>query len=162
MASVLASVADAIAAELNATDFGIEFTAVRSYADWDENLGDLDTLHCDVTPFSVDVSRVSLSEADYKVTIGVLIRKRFATPDAGGKIKLTDIDPLVELLEKIIEHFMPSQESGQAGRLPTMQDAAWDDDSDIKASYSRKVLRGNSQFSGWIHLVYVVPKVPGA
>lgn len=162
MSSVLMQVATAIATELeNATTFSETLSPVVSGADFDTKLESLGTLRVDVCPASAKSTLQARGRLKYTVAVDVLVRKKFAAADreTDGQIKMTSLATLLELVEGIGEYFAPCQPNQTGRRLTTLTDAAWDSSSEIKANYSRKMLREAGQFSGWITLVYVLSKV---
>lgn len=114
MSSSITQLADEIAAVINtaeqAGDYGaLEFTARRSYPDWDDDFNDLKDLAVDVVPVTsggdlVELDSVSTGSSDQSIDIAV--RKRLnATSDRDvvGRLKNTSVDPLVGLVEKLYE-----------------------------------------------------------
>lgn len=156
--AVSIKVADAVVDELNGHDFGVAFTAERSYADWDEKLEDLGTLHVDVVPVGgVQMDLESVSSVDFKCPFYIVIRKRFGSSDADGDgdLSLASIDALVDLTQAIALFFMPMQ-PGKTGReLQDYQDAVWEK-SEIESLYMRNHLRHNDQYTGIVRTTYRV------
>lgn len=160
MAAVLVDLADAIATELSAaslTTFGVTFTAESSYADWHDELTDLDTLHVDVVPVRHEDSELAdRGSTKYGLTVDVGFRKRFGTSSQSsstGRITKADIDALVLMVEKAHEWFL-----GDGGRqLASLPVAVWES-SDIRASYVRKMLRDKRLFVGVVRVKYEVVK----
>jgi hypothetical protein len=145
-------VADGIVAALNSRNFGISFTIERSYADWDELLEDMATVHVDVVP--AGYKRAELLDRGTTVfgcltTIGV--RKRFGVSDQtdNGEIDQTKIDRLVTLCEDF--HLWLA-----ASRLPTCDAAAWDD-TEVRLEFDRKHLREDRQFTAILRVGHLVP-----
>lgn len=165
MTAILVSVADAIAEELAEVTLSEEFSVDRSYADWDDDLQENQKgVLVDVVPASCSSTLLSRGKLAYVCTVNVLLRKRLnqIDRDRDGKFRNEVIDALVEDLQTINEYFAPSQPDQTGRRLTAMATARWTEQSGIKAPYSRKMLRDHSQFSGWVGLVYSVPRAPGA
>lgn len=165
MASILVEVATAISTELeNATTLSETLQPVLSGADFDAKLEELDTLRVDVCPVSAKSTLLARGRLKYTVAVDVLVRKKFGSSDreSDGQIKFASLAAMLELVEEIGEYFAPCQPNQDGRRLSTLTDAAWDASSEVRANYSRKMLRENGQFSGWITLVYVIARVAGA
>lgn len=156
MTAVLVSVADAIKGELETPDLGIPISPERSYAEWDIELQDLGTLRVDVVPvFSPNVADMGTRGSyRYVAPVDIGIRKRFTRTEyepSTGKLELSDVDNLVELVEAIHEHFA----DGHA--LAAYPSARWQE-SKIVASYVKKHLRELRQFTGIVRVTYAVHK----
>lgn len=140
-ASVLTRVADCVTSLLNAFDFGLTFTAVRSYPDFDEQLDELDALKVDVVPVShekvEDQTRDSLT---YLCTVDIGIRQRPVTSD--------DIDRLI-LLEEQITQMLDGEKRLVSGDLDATLDSI-----KVRASYSREFLRQHGQFFSLMRATY--------
>jgi len=116
--------ADAIATAIN-TAVGDdvfapqEFTARRSYPDWDDDFGDLKDLEVDVVFVSSDGNGVTaeLDSADTLETepgVDIAIRKRFNPDDRDtttGRLKNASVDALVELVQQVYELFASDRET---------------------------------------------------
>lgn len=164
--SVEVLIADAIAKEIRAKDFGPEFLVKRSYADVSVPLKDLDNeLRIDVVPFRSESSLSSRADLEYAVETDVLIRKKFTAQQQdvdSGEIQNEDIDELMKLRQDIEEYFSCSQETSQTGRrLADVPDAAWDR-SRTMASYVRQHLRLHRQFTGWIRFTHLISRAAGS
>ena len=114
MTATLILLADAMTTVINtavtAGDLGsANFTAQRSYPDWDDDFKDIKTLSVDVVP----VAGSSLAELDSQSTlqtepsVDIAVRKRFEPSDreSTGRMKNSAVDPLVKLVEQIHELF---------------------------------------------------------
>jgi hypothetical protein len=157
-------IADAVVAEINAAVTAEEFstlgfTAVRSYADWDEKFSDLVegiprvdvVFRAETSPELEDQSAL-----DYEVSIDVALRCRFGQEDrdnATGRLKNESIDPLVTLAEQMHEHFV-SDRNGTT--LPNEPTATWQQ-SDVKLYWDRKKIR-EGLFYSWFRLVFSISK----
>ena len=150
MAAVLVDVADAITTALNGGSFSESFTAVRSYAEWDEALTDVDTLRVDVVPvnYTERSQLVSRNAYEYQVETDIGVRKRFAVADQDattGRIDTAEIDALVLLVEEINEFFIHDA----LGSTGTVWDAV-----EIRAAYVREHLRNMRQFTGIVRVTH--------
>lgn len=155
--AILVQVADGMTAELAAAHdsgkfAGLVFTPERSYADWkDDELEDLDCLHVDVVPVGHDSSdQEDRGAVGYVCTSDIGIRKKFGPRSnaQSGRIRRTEIDRLVLLVEEIHEHFCME-------RLPTFESAIWRE-TKIRTTFSRRHLRDMRMFLGVIRVSYDV------
>jgi hypothetical protein len=156
MAAVLIEVADGVTAELltalNADTFSeVTFVPERSYADWDEDLSDLDCLHVDVVPVAYEDTSLDARESvGYVCSVDVVIRKKFSqkyrTQD--GKIDKSEVDSLVLLVEEIHEYLCKI-------RLTDYTEAVWRE-TVIRSAYSREHLRMMSMFFGVVRVSFDV------
>jgi len=99
--SLLMDVADAVVAELNAGNFSQPFTATRRY-DPRRPLKDLSTLRVDVVPSQPSMETTPTARDDVfqnDISVDVAVRKKFADGD------FAELDPLMDLIEEITEHF---------------------------------------------------------
>jgi hypothetical protein len=97
--SVIIDIADAVTTRLNAGGFSLPFTAVRTYRPEFE-LADMDDLHVTVVPAGIpamDRASRALKQRDYRIDVAV--QKKFATGDG------TELDPLMDLVEEIVNAF---------------------------------------------------------
>lgn len=156
MAAVLLEIADAIVTALNsATTLSQSFVAERSYAEWGEELKDIDSLRVDVVPLQTgpDAELSDRGTVEYKCEIDIGVRKRFAVPEqetGTGLIYLHEMDALVLLVQEIAEFFM-------IDRLTDTNTAIWES-TEIKLSWSRRYLREMRQFFGFVRLTFKVVK----
>lgn len=164
MASVLEQVATAIADELDdATTLSQSLSPVLSGADFDTLLQDVGELRVDVCPVSCKATLQARGRLKYVAIVDVLIRRKFAAADreSDGSVKFAELAEMLELVEEVGEYFAPCQPNQSGRQLSTLTNAAWEPTSEIKANYSRKMLREAGQFSGWITLAYSLSKVAG-
>jgi hypothetical protein len=114
MTATLILLADAMLAVINtaetAGDFGaLEFTARRSYPDWDDEFKDLKTLAVDVVPVTASILAGLDSESTLETepSVDIAVRKRFEPSDREptGRMKNSSVDPLVLLVEQLHELF---------------------------------------------------------
>lgn len=158
-------VAEAVTAEINAAVaaevFSIgEFTAERSYVDWDAEFKDLEGMAVDVvfvmSPRDEDVDLNAAGELLYQVSVDVVVRKRFTQADRrtnSSRLKNEAVDPLILLLLEIHEHFA-SLRNGDV--LPTMPEAKWIE-TDAKQWGNNWKLRAG-MFEGAVRLHFDVSK----
>lgn len=155
--SVLTSAAQAVVDELNEdpeTNFGLNFTAERSYADWDLPLEDLDELHVDVVPHPQSKTELSVSDTlSYEVRSTILVRKRFGTDfqDNSGRTIVDEVDTLVGVVEAIAEYFVKLVMTNDT-------DAIWQA-VELPDHYVRDHLREHRQFTGTVRLTHRIDKV---
>lgn len=99
--ALIIDIADAAVAELNATAFGMPFTAKRAYVPRFD-LEEMGTLRVTAVPKGVEISTASRSghQHDYRVDIGV--QRKFEQEGP------TELDPLMDLVEEIADHFRGS------------------------------------------------------
>jgi hypothetical protein len=114
MTATLILLADAMTTVINtaesAGDFGsLEFTARRSYPDWDDEFKDLKTLAVDVVPVTASIlaSLDSESTLETEPSVDIAVRKRFEPSDreSTGRMKNSSVDSLVLLVEQLHELF---------------------------------------------------------
>lgn len=161
MASILVQVADAVTAELkvgvDAGEFVLTFTPVRSYADWDLDIADEDAKRVlvDVVPVSrervVDIDSRASVEPVFQIDIGV--RKKFTGDEVdsdSGRVNRDDVDALIELVQQIGNRTILE-------RLATFTDAVFDPENPPTVlDYSRAHLREMRMFFGFVRLTYRV------
>lgn len=157
MAAVDIEIAEAVQAALAAgiSFGGVDLPAVRSYAEWDEAIEDLDTLHVDVVPLQTGpgVSLDDRGSVEYTCEIDVGVRYRFGTTDQDsvtGRVDVDKVDALKLLVQTIAEFFM-------IDRLSDTNTASWQE-TEIKLSWSRKHLRQMRQFFGFVRLTFLATR----
>jgi hypothetical protein len=154
--AVEVDIADAITAALDTAAFSQAFTPVRSYAEWEDALEDLNTLHVDVVPVQTGPATELDDRADveYDCEIDIGVRYRFGTADqvsATGRVDTAKVDELILLVQEIAEFFM-------VDRLADANTAVWQD-TEIKLGWSRKHLRQLRQFFGFVRLTFKATRV---
>lgn len=97
MTTVL-QVADSVVAQLNAADFDHEFIAERLYVP-NFDLEDMKELRVSVVPRDVELLPHDRNHNKYHCRVDVAVQKKFT----GGSNE--EIDPLVDLIEKIADEF---------------------------------------------------------
>lgn len=162
MPAVLITLADAIAAELNAATWeGLTFEANRNYGDYDIELKELGVLRVDVVPAEyTDTDQDGRGSVGYGLAVDIAIRKRFDQSDLEkcGKIVLAELDRLVLLVEELHEFFIaPSGATTIGRRLQNYTDASWRETA-IRSNASRDHLRKMQMFLGVIRVTYDVSK----
>lgn len=162
-------VAEAVKEAINAEDFGVAFTASRTDADLDTLLEETSdsAVRVDVMAWECPYDRVDSSAMSYYPTTRVIVRKRMATTDRDGttgEILNASRDALNLLLQKILEHFAPSQEHSQTGHaLSGYPQAAWHDmDAKQKTNHLRPVMRTAGLYVGWVDITHAVTITIGA
>lgn len=158
MTAILVRVAEAIRKELESITLSqrVERLA-RSYGDWEDLLEDNETgLRIDVIPNScISTLADRGGRIIYECNVSVLLRRRFKSHEVKNRrIDPTLIDQLVQDLQTVNEFFSPKQPQFQARKLADVPEAAWSDESGIKAPYSRKLLKAPGQYSGWCAVIY--------
>jgi len=165
--AVMHKVAQAVATEINTQDPGswaldLQPPAVFSYADWDEQLEDLDCLHVDVVPAGFSETEIDdRGDIAYLVQTDIGIRKRFTQDHQSSntsRIELAHLAQLALLTEQLYEHFAAAS---AAARLPTLTQAVYSS-SEIKAPYLRKHLRELRQWTSIISITHDYTKPTGA
>jgi len=100
--SLIADIADSIVTELNNTQFGLEFTAVRKWiAKW--TLPDLSTLRVTVVPGPASYEPLDRRRDDERHEMDIAVQKK-VNPNENS-----EIDALVTLLEEFVDHFRQKQ-----------------------------------------------------
>ncbi len=97
MTTVL-QVADSVTAQLNAADFDFEFVAERMYVP-NFDLEDMKELRVTVVPRDVELFPHDRAHNKYHCRVDVAVQKKFS------KGTNEEIDPLVDLVEKIADEF---------------------------------------------------------
>lgn len=156
MTALIITAADAVTSAINqaATDgawsIGSSFTAVRTYADWDEELKGETGLLVDVVPvFDPATDLETRGQMVYMIDVDVGVRKCFGVSeqDSGTqRITVAKVDELVLFIEQINDHFA-------ADRFAAVADLAWKG-TEIRACYNREHLRTLRQFTGIVRLTF--------
>lgn len=159
MGATSVDVAEAVLVDVNAdplTNFGREFVAIRSYADWDDTIEE-DGIRVDVVPapyakpgegFPESMLYASGTEVVHHPTTQIIVRERFRKDQNLKRFLVGDIDPNVLIVEKLAQFFVTKA-------LSTMSSAQWIS-SEVTLLYSREHLRRNSQYTGLVTLVHQV------
>lgn len=109
--SLLVDVAEAVKDALNAGDWSEEFTAQRHYQPLFD-LAEMKDLHVSVVPAGLTTTTLGRGKAQFDCRIDVAVQKKLKSAD------LSELDPLMALVEEIAESF-------RAKRLEGLPDAVW-------------------------------------
>lgn len=155
MSAISVDVAEAVKDMLDAGTFSQEIAPERSYADWELELEDADTLHVDVAVVSTElkVELASRGSYAYIVPVDVCVRKRFTADvqnDDTGRIPNEQIDSLVLLVQEIHELFSPN-------RLTTFSGGVWQE-TKLMANPVREHLHKMRQFTGYLRVTFRADK----
>ena len=138
---VIAEVADAVVAELNATVFSLAFTAKRHYQPRYE-MADLKTLQVTVIPSGLTTQTLGRGQAQRDVAIDIAVQQKLDQENN------TTLDPLMALAEEIAEHF-------RGRRLANSPNAIWVK-TEHRAIYATEHLQQYRQFTSVITLTFRV------
>jgi hypothetical protein len=142
---------DAVAGDLFET---VGFTAVRSYADWDDKFESLSGLAVDVVYKSRgSVELESRGYMSHTLEIHVAVRQRFGPADrhpTTGRLLNASVDPLVTLLEEIYKHFAAKR---NATVLSDETTAVFDSDTAVVHWVNQAKLR-QGLFEGFVVLTF--------
>jgi len=148
MSSVAVDIAKEVTSELDGGTFTQTFTPERSYADWDEELSDLDTLHVDVVLGKVQPELIARGRLSLTATVFVVVRKRLER-DSDGKIApdaADGADALVELVQEFLVFFTKKTLAGDAKGIWLGMDC--------RAVFLDKHMRKMGQFTSVITLKF--------
>jgi len=96
MASVSASIAAAVVAELAGQTFSMPVTCARKYApNWD--LRDIEGVQISVVPRGIDIASASRSQLSIQVSVDVAVQKKAAASTPA------ELDPLMDLVQEIAD-----------------------------------------------------------
>lgn len=163
--SVLIDIAEAIKDEINSASWHLSFSAQRSYADWSEQLSDLNVVHVDVVPWkSSDDELDDRGEVVYRCETDILIRRRFGSDQQGsdGRVLIAQMDAMLDLHQALREFWMPSQAdvSHTGRRLTAVPNASWVSTRNM-ADYVRTHFKSR-QYTGWLRIAFEITRVPGS
>ena len=155
MAAVDLDIADAVTTALASGTFSKQFTPVRSYAEWDDALEDLNELHVDVVPLQTGPATTLQERAsvEYSCQVDIGVRYRFGTSEqesTTGRVDVVEVDGLKLLLQEIAEFFM-------VDRLTDTNLATWQE-TNIQHSWSRPHLKNFRQYFGFVRLTFLADK----
>jgi len=150
------------------TNFGVDFTAVRSYAEWDVKLEEMDSLHVDVVPAGQPVCRLADrgGTIEHQVVAHIGVRKRFRRDQQTRRFELSEVDDLILITQKISEFFSSDSITGRPRTLSDFPKASWLEEgeggnrSQILQLCDKAMLRQHSQYTGVVQLVYEVFQAP--
>ena len=137
--SLIADIAAAVVAELNARTFSPAFTAVRTYLPV-YDLAEMADLHVTVVPKGVTSQQASRDASQFEISVDIAVQKKLAATDNA------EIDPLMDLAEEIAEFL-------RQRRLAAFPAAAWVRTEHV-AVYSPEHLEQLRQFTSVMTVVY--------
>lgn len=105
--SRIIDIADLLVTSLNVQVFSLEFTSARLYRPVFD-LKSMKALHVSVVPAGLELELASRTEAQHDVQIDVGVQKKLSDADN------TEIDPLMDLVEEIIDHVRTTRVFGTA------------------------------------------------
>ena len=110
--STIATIADALAAHINAGSFGQPVNAVRMFQPA-FTLEDLKDLRVTVVPRTIAIAAATRDSSTFECVLDVGVQKKLPAEDEAA-----EIDGLLDLVEAIADHV-------RLTRLPDAPDAAW-------------------------------------
>lgn len=152
--AVLVATAEGVLTALNAEEYSQKFTAVRSYAQWQQkfDVAEAAGLRVDIVPVSkLEAELETRGSIGWSPRSDIIVRKKFGDADLSqvdGKPKNESVDPLILLVEEIFASLV-------ARRIAAGDAAAWSDE-EILAAYLPSHLREKHQFTGWIRVTHAV------
>jgi hypothetical protein len=154
--AVSVEIAKDLTTYLAGQSFSISIDPERSYADWDLELKDSDTLHVDVVAVTTEQKHelAARGKARFEVPVDIAIRKRFGTTsqvESTGRINLDEVDELVYLTEEVYDSLIQQ-------RLPTDLASVWLE-TKIVVSPDRESLRERRQFMSIVRVTFERHKV---
>jgi hypothetical protein len=109
--STMAAIADAVLGVVRGLDLGIEYTAERSYGDWEDELSDREAALVEVTtPREPTLDLDTRGSMAYTLDVAVTLRKRIVAEDRDGqtgRISVETLDPYTAAVETIAEAMVP-------------------------------------------------------
>ena len=105
--ALIADIADAVVAELNAGSFSVPFTAERLYRP-DFELPDMKDLHVSVVPHGLEMSTAGRALSQHDVQIDLAVQKKLDAADNA------EIDALMGLVEELAEFLRTKRQFGDA------------------------------------------------
>jgi hypothetical protein len=115
MAATILDIADAVVAALNGATLSQTFVAERFYVPVKDLQRDLGSLKVLVVPKSLALVPVSRNSDDHTYLIDIAIQKRISKDALTNIQKKAECDPLVRLMEEIVDLFRGKALAGQAG-----------------------------------------------
>ena len=159
--AVLVQVADAVADALNgatAGTFAADFTAVRSYADWDDQLTEAEKIRVDVVPhYAPTLELDGRGWIGGEALIDVGVRKKFAQQEqeaTTGRLANAAVDEMLLLVEQVAKYLMADRFTA----LDATCGAVWTK-TEVRAAYIRDHLRLWGQFTGYVRLTFSTHEV---
>jgi len=148
MASIFTTIADAVAAELNAAEegaFGLAFTAQRVYLP-EKDLPELVDLSVCVVPKGIETAVAGRNMIQHDVSIDIGVRKKLSASASAGSDHV-ELDSLSELVEQIAGYLRL--------RPLSMAPARWIGSS-VNPIYAVEHLRELRQFTSVLTVIYRV------
>jgi hypothetical protein len=105
--ALIADIADAVVAELNAGSFSVPLTAERLYRP-DFELPDMKDLHVSVVPHGLEMSTAGRALCQHDVQIDLAVQKKLDAADNA------EIDALMGLVEELAEFLRTKRQFGDA------------------------------------------------
>jgi len=105
--ALIADIADAVVAELNAGSFSVPLTAERLYRP-DFELPDMKDLHVSVVPHGLEMSTAGRALSQHDVQIDLAVQKKLDAADNA------EIDALMGLVEELAEFLRTKRQFGDA------------------------------------------------
>jgi len=105
--ALIADIADAVVAELNAGSFSVPLTAERLYRP-DFELPEMKDLHVSVVPRGLEMSTAGRGLSQHDVQIDVAVQKKLDAADNA------EIDALMGLVEELAEFLRTTRQFGDA------------------------------------------------
>ena len=130
------------------------FTLERSYADWDYELENTESVRIDVALMTTRQESELLTRGGllgYTVPLDVAIRQKLTLGDTDGRVSVAMVDGLMLLVQEIHELFTETRIGGYLK-------ACWKEDPKITAAPVIKHLREMKQFTGLLRLVFIADK----
>ena len=149
MSSIITTVAEAVASELNAAaegTFGLEFTAQRVYLP-EKDLPELVDLSVCVVPKGIETAMAGRNMIQHDVSIDIGVRKKLSASTAAGSDHV-ELDGLSELVEQIAGYLRLRPLAGVAL-------ARWIGSS-VNPIYAVEHLRELRQFTSVLTVIYRV------
>jgi len=140
---VIADIAEAVKAELNAHDFSMEFEAARDYLPVFD-LQDMQTLHVTVVPSGVTIAKLDRSRTQSDVQVDMGIQKKLSTADNA------EIDALMALVEDVMDFL-------RFRKLEAFPEALWVS-TENNPIFVREHLSEMRQFTSVLSLTYRVAR----
>jgi len=110
--ALIADIADAVVAELNAGSFSVPFTAERLYRP-DFELPEMKDLHVSVVPHGLEMTTAGRGLSQHDVQIDLAVQKKLDAADNA------EIDALMGLVEELAEFLRTKRQFGDAAWVRT-------------------------------------------
>lgn len=154
--SIRVDVADAVTAELNATEFSVAFIAETTSGRRNRTIKELEVLTVEVVPVSLRIDLADRGHPGEEVTIDIFLRQKMglaAQELQSGEIAKEEIEHLTDLAEEIAFHFMPPTADG--GTLAGYTNGSWQS-CQIVSGYADDRFTKTRIFLGQIRLVFQI------